>query len=71
VRELVQLVRDGDPGDLAGEPRDRLADEEAAERRRLAEGADVEREAPEQAERARTVEADLLLGRRQEVLGQG
>jgi hypothetical protein len=64
VRELVELVRNGDPSNLAGEPRDRLPDEEAAERRRLPQGSEVECDASEEAETAGAIEPDLLLGRR-------
>jgi hypothetical protein len=49
VRQLVELVRDGDPRDLACDEGDRLAEEEASERRRLAKRRQVERDASEQA----------------------
>jgi hypothetical protein len=64
VRELVELIWHRNPGDLAREPRDRLADEQAAERLRLLEWAEIEREASEKPEPAWAIEADLLLGRR-------
>jgi hypothetical protein len=63
VGQLEELVGNGDPGDLAGEERDRLAEEEPPERRRLAQRADVERDAADDAARARGCLADRL-GRR-------
>jgi hypothetical protein len=58
--QLEQLDRNRDPGDLASEPRDRLAEEQAPERRRLAERAEVERCAADKAARARRRLADGL-----------
>src|SRR5947207_1355394 len=58
VRQVVELDRDGDDGDLAADVRDRLARPEAPEGRRVAERRDVERGAADEA-----AEAGLALGR--------
>jgi hypothetical protein len=64
MRQLVELVRDGDPGDLAREERDRLPEEEPPERLRLAQRAEVERDPADEAAGARRRLADGL-GRRE------
>jgi hypothetical protein len=60
MRQLVELIRHGDPGDLAREERDRLPNEEAAEGRRFAQRAQVERDPAEEAAGARRRFADGL-----------
>jgi len=53
MRQVEKLDRDGDPGDLTREPGDGLSDVEAAERRRLPQRRNVDRQAAKEAGLAR------------------
>ena len=61
MRQLEQLDRYCDPGDLAREPGDRLAEEQAAKRPRLAQRAEVDRDSAQEASGPRRRGADRLL----------
>ena len=61
MRQVIELDRDRDPGDLAEEPRDRLAGVEQPEGPRFPQRANVDREATEEAARPRRGGADWLL----------
>ena len=61
MSELKDLVRNRDPGDLSGDERDRLAEEQAPERRRRPERRQVDRDATEQAAGPRWRGANRLL----------
>jgi hypothetical protein len=56
-----ELDRHRDPRDLAREPRDRLAEEEAAKWPRLAQRAEVDRRPPQETAGARRRRANGLL----------
>jgi hypothetical protein len=61
VRQVVELDRDGDEGDLAPDVRDRLSGPQAPERGRLAKRREVERRAAQQTRQARlALRRDLL-----------
>jgi hypothetical protein len=60
MREVEELDRHRDPRDLAGEPGNRLPEEEAPERWRFAERAEVDRDPLDEPEPSGPVDAGAL-----------